>query len=135
MKNRPYFFLKLICQVLLRLWNYSFEILILRRNLAGLWSISEWINLLFFNLVCTLTVIWYVWWNNINILWKCLIVNHTLVMLLKIILLLLAVFLILNRSNWSNFLKRRLTFIFRINADAFVFLYNVLILYITFLFF
>ena len=135
MKNRPYFFLKLICQVLLRLWNYSFEILILRRNLAGLWSISEWINLLFFNLVCTLTVIWYVWWNNINILWKCLIVNHTLVMLLKIILLLLAVFLILNRSNWSNFLKRRLTFIFRINAEAFVFLYNVLILYITFLFF
>ena len=135
MKNRPYFFLKLICQVLLRLWNYSFEILILRRNLAGLWSISEWINLLFFNLVCTLTVIWYVWWNNINIFWKCLIVNHTLAMLLKIILLLLAVFLILNRSNWSNFLKRRLTFIFRINAEAFVFLYNVLILYITFLFF
>lgn len=135
MKNRPYFFLKLICQVLLRLWNYSFEILILRRNLAGLWSISEWINLLFFNLVCTLTVIWYVWWNNINILWKCLIVNHALVKLLKIILLLLGFFLILNRSNWSNFLKRRLTFIFRINAEAFVFLYNVLILYITFLFF
>ena len=135
MKNRPYFFLKLICQVLLRFWNYSFEILILRRNLAGLWSISEWINLLFFNLVCTLTVIWYVWWNNINILWKCLIVNHALVKLLKIILLLLGFFLILNRSNWSNFLKRRLTFIFRINADAFVFLYNVLILYITFLFF
>ncbi len=135
MKNRPYFFLKLIGQVLLRFWNYSFEILILRRNLAGLWSFSEWINLLFFNFVGALIVIWYVWWNNINIFWKCLIVNHTLVMLLKIILLLLGVFLILNRSNWSNFLKRRLTFIFRINADAFVFLYNVLILYIIFLFF
>jgi hypothetical protein len=135
LKNRPYFFLKLIGQVLLRFWNYSFEILILRRNLAGLWSFSEWINLLFFNFVGALIVIWYVWWNNINIFWKCLIVNHTLVMLLKIILLLLGVFLILNRSNWSNFLKRRLTFIFRINADAFVFLYNVLILYIIFLFF